>query len=164
MARHRVTLPRFAQVIAKMGPEMEGAVITGLQSAALDLDGRVLQEIDNAKPYPAVDRGELRNSRDVDNTPRGAVVAVKSPHAAIIEYGTRPFFPPTAPLAEWAKRKGLANTDAEARSVAFLVARKISETGIAPRFYFTKAFRRFVQEGSVAQNIRSELNRISRTV
>lgn len=164
MARHRVTLPRFAQALARMGPELERAVIVSLQSSATDLDGRVLQEIDNADPFPAVDRGELRNSRDVDNTARGAVVAVKAPHAAIIEDGTRPFFPPIAPLAAWAKRKGLATSDEEARSIGFLIARKISKDGIAPRHYFAKAFRRFVQSGVVIQHLRRELHRIGRVV
>jgi hypothetical protein len=35
--------------------------------------------------------------------------------------------PPTAPLAEWALAKGLADTPAKARSIGFLIAKRIGE-------------------------------------
>jgi hypothetical protein len=98
----------------------------------------VVEEIDAAEPHPAVDRGELRGSVQVERVDDGAIVEVRAPHAAIIEYGTRPFFPPIAPLAAWARRKGF--TDPE--GAAFAIALAISRRGIAPRGYFAKAVAR----------------------
>lgn len=83
-------------------------MVRGLRSAALRTKGEVVIQIDTAKPYPAVDRGTMRRSVDVDNHPDGALLSVDAPYAAAIENGTRPFFPPLAPLEDWVIRKGLA--------------------------------------------------------
>lgn len=45
-----------------------------------------------------------------------------------VERGSRPHWPPIEPLVLWAKRK-FSVTDKEARSIGFLVARKISRVG-----------------------------------
>ena len=161
MAR-KITLSRFARKIAKMGPQMERAIIRALRSSALQLDRRVLQEIDSAEPFPAVDRGELRNSRSIEIIKRGAIVSVTAPHAPHIEYGTRPFFPPLGPLARWALRKGIAEDEGEAYAIARNIQRKIGNEGIKPRHYFKKAWDRFVKHGVVTREIKAELRRMGR--
>jgi len=47
-----------------------------------------------------------------------------------VEYGTRPHWPPIAPLAYWAARKfGYPVGSSEAKRAGYLIARKISRVG-----------------------------------
>lgn len=59
-------------------------------------------------------------------------VASPLPYAEYRELGTRPHFPPIAPLMDWVQAKLGISSDSEKRSVAFLIARKISRVGTAP--------------------------------
>ena len=43
-------------------PKMKDAIVRGMHSSALRLEGLMVEEIDTAKPYPAVDTGGLRAS------------------------------------------------------------------------------------------------------
>ena len=60
--------------------------------------------------------------------------AVGSPlvHAEYVEVGTRPHMPPIQPLQDWVQTKLNITDEAESRSVAFLIARKISRVGTKP--------------------------------
>lgn len=136
MARHNVTIPEFTRFLARMTPEIRAACVRGLRGGALHLNRITINEIDNALPHPAVDTNELRNSVYTTFIHDGAIVSVQAPHAAFVEYGTRPHTPPLQPLLEWAERKGLGPGAARA------VQRKIAAVGTAPRHYFTKAVER----------------------
>lgn len=59
------------------------------------------------------------------------VGAVFSPleYAVYVETGTRPHFPPIEPLEDWVQQKLGIEDERERRSVAFLIARKISVKG-----------------------------------
>lgn len=103
-----VTLTEFSTRIGNFVPELRTAYVRGFQRAALRLNAYTVEEIDTAQPYPAVDTGELRSSVDTTFVDDGAIVTVDAPHAGILEYGTRPFTPPLAPLVEWVKRKGFS--------------------------------------------------------
>lgn len=133
---------------------VDGA-IKGLQEGALRGKGLVVEEIDTASPYPAVDTGGLRQSVDVELEPKGASITVDAPHAAILELGTRPFWPPKAPLAEWAMRKGLAQNEDEAYDIAGAIQRKFAREGMAPRHYFSKAMNRL--EGELPAMIKGQI-------
>lgn len=146
MTVYRVSLTEFEHRLTRFVPELRAAYLRGFRRAALRLERFTVEEIDSAEPYPAVDTGLLRRSVDTQFVPDGAIVTVDAPHAPMIEYGTRPFFPPIAPLAEWAMRKGLGSSASEARSIAYLVARKIARDGIAPRGYFAKAWSRMQRD------------------
>ena len=50
-------------------------------------------------------------------------------YAMAVEGGSRPHFPPVAPLQLWVRRKLGIGNEKEARSVAFLIARAISRRG-----------------------------------
>lgn len=56
-----------------------------------------------------------------------------------LEYGTKPHFPPVAPIQHWVEKK-LGIEGKEAGSVAFLIARKISKKGTAGVEMFGKGF------------------------
>jgi hypothetical protein len=53
---------------------------------------------------------------------------VNTQYAGFVHGGTRPHFPPIAPLEKWARRK-LGVTAKRARAVAFLIQRKIGRKG-----------------------------------
>ena len=158
---YTVSIDQFVNILRKLDPELEAAIIRGLRSAALRLQGLVVQEIDQADPHPAVDRGELRNSHKYQATATGAVVSMTAPQAPMMEYGTRPFFPPTAPLAAWALRKGIADDEEEADQIAFAIARHISQQGIEPRGYFIKAVDT-LKNGILGEEIQRELDALAR--
>lgn len=158
-----VTIDQFARLAASLDKKVEKAVIKGLRSSALRLQGLVVEEIDSAKPYPAVDRSDLRNSHDHENTQSGAIVFMTAPHAGIIEWGTRPFRPPLQPLIEWALRKGLAADEGEAKAIAWGIASRMAVTGIAPRGYFAKAVERLTRDGILNEEINDALDELARS-
>jgi HK97 gp10 family phage protein len=97
----------------------------------------------SAKRYAPVDRGQLRASitSTVGTTSNSLVGVVGSNvrHAPYQETGTRPFWPPLAPLIEWVHRKfHLSGSDAF--GAARGIQRKIARTGIKGKQYLQKAF------------------------
>jgi len=109
--------------------------------------------------------GELRKgiTNEVQYQPH-ALVGIVSAHAEgsnnynyapAVEYGTRPHWPPIAPLVEWAKLKHLAGVYSvktrrrlgsksrkatENYSLAYAVQRKIARHGTKPRPFMEPAF------------------------
>ncbi len=158
MTSRSLSLKSFIGVVEHVPPKLERAVLRGLRSAALRGKGFVVEEISTARPHPAVDRGTMRNSVVVRSRPKGALVTVDAPHAPVMEDGARPFFPPLAPLAAWAKRKGLAQSDKEAQGVAFAIAKAMSKRGIEPRHFFAKGMERMYK--IVAGEIQAELDQL----
>jgi hypothetical protein len=154
MARVSMTIPQFQRFLAALSPRIEAAIVRGLRSGGMWMKRTVVLEIGTAQPFPAVDRGALRNSVVYRPVSDGSVVSVDAPHAAIIEHGTRPFWPPLAPLVAWVRRKGFADARG-AYAIARAVQRKIARDGIAPRHYFSKAWRRAVPmvEAEIAQEL-----------
>ena len=51
------------------------------------------------------------------------------PYAEYVELGTKPHFPPIAPIEDWVQAKLNITDEDEKRDVAFLIARKISRVG-----------------------------------
>ena len=77
---------------------------------------------------------------DAFSTPLGVIGTVGSsqPSATFLELGTKPHMPPIEALIPWVKAV-LGVEPKRARSVAFLVARKIARKGTQPRRVFEKA-------------------------
>lgn len=72
-----------------------------------------------------------------------------APHAAVVEYGARPFTPPIGPLLAWAKRvlqdpqtpqdpSNPSDYSKQVRSLAFAVQAKIAQQGIKPHHIVEK--------------------------
>ena len=73
------------------------------------------------------------------------VVGTPLEYGEVVETGRRPGkFPPLAPIELWVRRK-LGVPDAEARGVAFLVARKIARVGFDGAHMFEKAWEHLEQ-------------------
>lgn len=136
---YRINIKQFSNFIKKFGERAELAIIDGLQESSLYLEGMIAEEIENAKPRPAVNTGALKRSIKSENTNIGAVVSVDAPHAPYVEHGTRPHFPPIEPLKNWVRQKGIATEENEVESIAFSIARHISVHGTRPRFFMKRA-------------------------
>lgn len=115
-------------------------IATSLQEALSLLE----REIKDRMPTGAT--GLLRGSvtHQLIAQARGQEIAGKvfSPlsYAAPVELGTKPHFPPIAPLRDWVEKK-LGLSKSESRSVAFLIARKIAKKGTKPQKSFETGFR-----------------------
>jgi len=153
----KISIRDFAGKVEALGPELEAAALRGIYSAALRLEGMVVDSIAATTPYPPQDTGELSRSVTTTKKKNGATVQANAPHAPFMEYGTRPHFPPLQPLAEWAYRKGLADSEEEAMGVALAVARKIAKKGIAPRFFMKRAIEELERQHIVEKEIIHEL-------
>ena len=128
--------------VARKYPEaMRLVAVEALRVIVMRLEGRVMEN----KPAGVGGDAGLRGSINGQvRVPFGDVLegAVGSPlaYAAPVEYGTKPHFPPVAPLELWCRR--VLGLDAqEARSVAFAIAIKISKKGTEGAHMFEKTMK-----------------------
>lgn len=105
--------------------------------------GLVEEIAEGARQHTPVNTGLLRASiatRVTLGTPAGTLVhgevftGQQAPYAQFVEQGTRPHFPPRAPLELWAQRV-LGD-----RRLWFVVARAIARRGTRARHMFREAF------------------------
>jgi hypothetical protein len=62
-------------------------------------------------------------------------------YSAAVEYGRKSGkMPPSQPMQDWVKKKGLAKDEKEVKLIAFLIARSIGENGTTPKPFFIPAF------------------------
>jgi len=130
----KVTPGELADRLRAMSRDYQEAAVRGLQSAAMDLEGYVVEAIMDTKPNPVHNNGDLVRSTGTNFTPNGAVVSVDAPHAPFMEYGTRPHRPPVLPLADWAYQKGIIDSDpVQVTKVAYAMLRAKGEAAVEPR-------------------------------
>jgi hypothetical protein len=67
-------------------------------------------------------------------------------YAAPVNFGSRPHFPPYEALIPWVIKKFGATDEKTARSIAFLIARKIARQGTAPVGMYDKAYQQLMEE------------------
>lgn len=139
-------LPKIFQ---KLGERTRPALLRGAKSAAAQMLPLMVRATDNAPP------ASPRGSKGAVNTAAyrqrwktlattgpggslGVLVSNDSPYAGVIEYGRRPGArrPPVEPIARWAQRK-LGLPYKNARSMAFVIARRIGQRGLLPRRVLT---------------------------
>jgi HK97 gp10 family phage protein len=104
-----------------------------------------------------ISNGDLRNSivgeafMDRQDKATGMIGTTKT-YAPYVEFGTKAHFPPVESLYEWVRRK-LAVKDY--KSVAFLIARKISRTGTRPQPFLFPAVDKYTRKlgGYLKENI-----------
>jgi len=144
------------KLIQELPGDMEPKIVRGLRGTAYRGIGVVADRIETTKPRAPIDTGDMKRSVRARDIPGGAVLAVESPHAVFMERGTRPHMPPVAPLAEWARAKGIAATDSEAASVGYAVALKIAREGTEPRWFFRRSMR-YIMRSVLPDEIDREL-------
>lgn len=71
--------------------------------------------------------------------PVEGILGTPAQYGLPVELGTKPHFPPVAPIQHWVERK-LGYSGTEARQVAFLIARAISRRGTKGAKMFTETF------------------------
>lgn len=114
---------RNARMLREKFPEWLSAANQETANEIFDLARK------NIKAHDAYTSGELYDSIVVEVTARGLAIYVgsTSKHAPFVEFGTRPHFPPLAPIRQWCLARGLPE------SAAFPIARAISERGTPER-------------------------------
>lgn len=131
---------------------IERHVGDGVQESAKIIRDRARRK---AASPPIVFQGEL--GRSLFTKPSGklsAVIGSDAKHAPFVEFGTRPHFPPVAPLERWAKVK-LGKP-----GLGFVIAKKIARKGTKAQPYFQPAVDESLQdvhrliEKAVAQVVR----------
>jgi len=108
----------------------------------------------------AVATGKLRNGWKVEKAPRGVSFSIvnKRAYALYVERGRRKGAkrPPVRAIELWVRTK-LGITGREARGVAFVIARRISERGIKGRFIVLGTYRPII--ALYRQNVDKALER-----
>lgn len=126
---YRVQLTGDAELRRKLqNPEfVRGPLRRFLTRSAVLLEGKV-------KENTPVDTGRLRASITHKVEPFRAIVGTNVHYAPHVEFGTKPHWPPLAPLQPWAQRHGFP----AGREGAWLVARAIARRGTRARRMFQK--------------------------
>lgn len=66
----------------------------------------------------------------------GLRVVCDAPYAAAVEFGSRPHWPPIAPIIAWVEAKGFVGMGSQsAKSIAWAIAYKISVEGTKPTWF-----------------------------
>lgn len=132
-----VSLDRFADEMKAFNK----AQIKDYKKAVIDA---LLKAVPNLVQQSPVDTGLYAQSWDVTVTEKSAILGNYAPHAAIIEFGARPFTPPLGPLYAWAKRVLRTQVpgkdlDSAAWALAKHTQQKIAEEGMKPHHILTNS-------------------------
>jgi hypothetical protein len=113
-----------------IGQELVATAVEYLNSRKINVNGDIQKSI-----YTTV-----KNELDTIKLQFGA----NSDHAVFVHDGTKPHWVPIAPLEKWARKK-LNVPVAEAKNVAFAVARKIAKKGTKAKPFLAVAIRAHIQ-------------------
>lgn len=139
--------------------ELRAAIELGSAKLLSEMQRTAQSILEQHTPFPAVAFGNLVRGIDFEvatQPPLGGMLFVNPPaadpatglYAIAVETGTRPHFPPTAALLPWVMKKHPGIEEPEAKSLAFLVGRKISKVGTKGVFFFERT--RAAHEGDAA--------------
>lgn len=141
--RRTVTTRELAAALRDTPAQLENAIKRGMYAAALRGVAVVQEEITKVD---AVNVGTLRQSVSASRKANGeSQLEVSAPHAKFVEFGTRPHFPPFAPIFEWAVRK-LRLSEKDAKRVARAIQMKIAKDGTKPRRFMQRSMRRIARD------------------
>ncbi|MGE4244280.1 hypothetical protein [Ramlibacter sp.] len=118
------------------------------------------REVKEAMPRGATGLSAGSITSDVMSTPAGVlgVTGSTQPSVLFLELGTRPHMPPVEALIPWV-RAVMGKRPEEARSIAFLIARKIKQRGTKPRRIFENTLK--AQERQVERFFEAAADRIA---
>lgn len=141
-------LAGFDKIPVELRAAVHEGVVRGLE--ALGTRGSAIVQDNINSPYgnlpPAVAFGNLVNSVHGDILEGGEVntliIAAHAPadvYSAPVETGTVPHFPPPSSLVPWVKLRFQPASEKEALSIAFAIAKRISQRGTQGHFMFERA-------------------------
>lgn len=153
----RVT-PNTQRLLDHFGEAIKPGVMAGMELTVQAAEAEIVK-------YTPVDQGILRASvfgRVVDQWPRvQGVLGSPLVYAAPVEAGSRPHWPPSAPIQAWVHRKfGLSGK--EMIRVAFLVARAISRRGTRGHHMFARGVA--LAERLAPRFLEAAVNRVAQTL
>lgn len=153
----QVRVVQLSQLAEELGKVTEVHIDTLKKATALGV-AKSIPELVKASP---VDTGLYAQSWDFSVTEEKVLLGNTSPHAPMIEYGTRPFVPPIKPLLEWAKRvlrdgSQPPNYSPQVWALARGTQNKIAENGMRPR----KVLENMIP--SIIENIKQEYLKIGK--
>lgn len=121
----------------------------------------VEREVKENMPRGATGLTAASVTSDAFATPAGVlgVVGSSQPSAMFVELGTKPHMPPVAALVPWVRAVLGIRDPGEARSVAFLVARKIARRGTKAKQPFGRALA--ATEGQVLRFFEDAAGRVA---
>ncbi len=131
-----------------------------LMAAMTEATLLVEREVKENIPRGATGLTAASVTSDAFSTPAGVlgVVGSSQPSALFVELGTKPHMPPVAALVPWVRAvMGLREQDA--KSVAFLVARKIARVGTKAQRPFARALE--ATEGQILRMFEDAAARIA---
>lgn len=142
----QISIFEFGDWSRRLEGKMREAAERGLLSAAIRLQGHVVNVVIPAEKRVPVDRGVYRAGWRVRKIPNGALLYNAVPHASIVEYGARASNIKVGrkmidALTEWVRRKGIGGGTTksgrpkklsldDARSVAWAIAMSMKKKGI----------------------------------
>ncbi len=129
---------KLAAALKADGKRRSKAIFDAAIGAARKFKALLVQRTDE---MGITDMGGLKNSWKAERTENGAMVFSDCPYAGIVELGARPHpvsIEGQEAIAQWAVRK-LGVDPKEAKSVAFLICRKIAREGQKPKYLVAEA-------------------------
>lgn len=145
-------------IVSDVVKQERAALVYACRAAAVDAVTEVVCVIDSLKFSADGGAGGLKGSFRATPTPDGATLYSSAPHAAFVEFGTRPHWAPINPLIAWAtnvlkagnawgqvkamKRPSKTRADA-ALTLARTAQAGIAKRGTRGRHYFEMAAAKF---------------------
>lgn len=168
----------LAKQFERFSVDMADAAQRAMLKAAYLAHAEVIREIGEVDPFPPVDTGAGRAAFVVRPIPGGAALENEMEHMVWMEEGTRPHWPPYAPIRAWAERKlrggggGLkkgykgprrprrskAEKDRQVERLTRGTMASIAKRGTKPRHFWKRASAKFPE--IVERCVREELNKV----
>ena len=132
----------------KLSPEILAAVRAGEEMGTEKI---CIRGVELIVPLTPVAFGVLAGAMQYAqlDSPMHMIIFAGAPadvYAAPVETGTRPHFPPSSALIPWVVQKLGVKNEKQAASIAFAIARAISERGTKGAFMFERTFEQLQNE------------------
>ncbi|MBP8980848.1 MAG: hypothetical protein KBG09_06350 [Syntrophobacterales bacterium] len=129
-----------AEKLMQRFPEAARAVQISRITEALLLAEGAIKEKTPVGAGPTHLRDTIFHKVQGYGTPIWGLVSTPAKYGEPVELGTRPHFPPVAPIQHWVEKK-LGYSGKEAKSIAYLIARSIWRRGTKGQKMFSRSFR-----------------------
>lgn len=144
------------------GKELEAESDRQIEALRIATLKGVVEAIPYLVAQSPVDTGLYAQSWNFSEEEGKVILGNYAPHAAVIEYGARPFTPPLDPLLAWAKRvlnDGSQPPDysPQVQSLARAVQWKIKHYGMKPKNIMTNAIPEIIED--IKRHYEKELKR-----